>query len=219
MQNKIGNILLVPISELKPNPQNPNTHSQEQISRLAQIIKHQGWRAPIVVSNQSKLVVTGHGRLEASKILGLEKVPVSYQDFATPADEKAHLLADNRLGELSEFDNAKLKDLIEELDTGEINLDFTGYSKQDLENLMSQFYQGESQDNIEEVDFPNLAQGDKQPFQQKTFVLHDEQAQEIDLALQNAQDLPFAQSSLNENKNGNLIYAICKKFNLEVASN
>jgi ParB-like chromosome segregation protein Spo0J len=143
MQNKIGNIQLVPIGELKPNPRNPNTHSEEQIARIAQVIKHQGWRAPIVVSNQSGLVVTGHGRVEAGKLLGLEKVPVSYQDFANDADEKAHLLADNRLSELSELDNTKLKDLIQELDTGEIDLAMTGFNNDEISALMTQYFQGD----------------------------------------------------------------------------
>jgi len=143
MQNNIGLVKMVPVDELKPNPRNPNTHSQDQVARLAAVIKHQGWRAPVVVSNQSGLVVTGHGRVEAAKLLGIKEVPVSYQDFATPADENAHLLADNRLAELSELDNTKLKDLIQELDTGEIDLAMTGFDNDEISALMTQYYQGD----------------------------------------------------------------------------
>lgn len=143
MQNNIGSVKMVAVDELKPNPRNPNTHSQDQVARLASVIKHQGWRAPVVVSNQSGLVVTGHGRVEAAKLLGIKEVPVSYQDFATPADENAHLLADNRLAELSELDNTKLKDLIQELDTGEIDLAMTGFDNDEISALMTQYYQGD----------------------------------------------------------------------------
>src|SRR3990167_7954221 len=52
---------LVPTSKLKPNPQNPNKHSAEQLKLYAKIIRHQGWRRAIVVSKRSGLIVTGHG--------------------------------------------------------------------------------------------------------------------------------------------------------------
>ena len=143
MQNNIGDIKLTNISTLKPNPKNPNIHTDEQIARIANIIKNQGWRSPIVVSKLSGFVVAGHGRLEAAKMLGLNQVPVSYQDFTTEAQEKAHLLADNRLSELSELDNTKLKDLLQELDTGEIDMDLTGFDNEEIQALMTQYFQGD----------------------------------------------------------------------------
>jgi len=143
MQNNIGDIKLTNISTLTPNPKNPNIHTDEQIARIANIIKNQGWRSPIVVSNLSGFVVAGHGRLEAAKMLGMNQVPVSYQDFTTEAQEKAHLLADNRLSELSELDNTKLKDLLQELDTGEIDMDLTGFDNEEIQALMTQYFQGD----------------------------------------------------------------------------
>lgn len=61
-------IKLVPIDKLKPNPLNRNSHPKNQIKRLEKIIKAQGFRSPIVVSNRSGLIVAGHGRLQAAKI-------------------------------------------------------------------------------------------------------------------------------------------------------
>ena len=89
------------VQDLKPNPRNPNKHPADQIKALAKIISHQGWRAPVVVSNQSGFIVSGHGRYEAAVLLGLESVPVNFQDFPSEADEWAHLVADNRLAELA----------------------------------------------------------------------------------------------------------------------
>lgn len=143
MQNNIGDIQLTETSTLKPNPQNPNIHTDEQIARIANIIKNQGWRSPIVVSKLSGFVVAGHGRLQAAEMLGLNQVPVSYQDFTTEAQEKAHLLADNRLSEMSELDNTKLKDLLQELDTGEIDMDLTGFDTEEIQALMTQYFQGD----------------------------------------------------------------------------
>ena len=131
---------LVPIEELVPNPSNPNLHSPDQVKRLAAILKFQGWRNPIVVSKVSGFIVKGHGRLEAAKQAGFEEVPVDEQDYETPAMEHADLIADNRIAELSEWNNTMLKDMLADLDTGEIDLESTGYSTEELERLVSQFH-------------------------------------------------------------------------------
>jgi ParB-like chromosome segregation protein Spo0J len=88
-------------------------------------------------------VIAGHGRLKASLELGLDNIPVAYQDFANEAEENLHMLADNRLAELAEMDNSMLKNLIEELDTGDIDLNLTGFSESEIGSLMSQFFQGD----------------------------------------------------------------------------
>ena len=69
------------ISKVIENPKNPNKHSDNQINMLSKIIEFQGWRIPIVVSNRSGFIVRGHGRLMSARKLGLEKVPVSFQDY------------------------------------------------------------------------------------------------------------------------------------------
>jgi len=54
---------LADVVKLIPNPRNPNKHPDKQIALLAKIIRHQGWRSPVVISNRSGFVVKGHGRL------------------------------------------------------------------------------------------------------------------------------------------------------------
>lgn len=125
------------VVNLVKHPQNPNTHSDSQIELLAQIIKHQGWRNPVVVSKRSGYIVAGHGRLMAAEKLGLKQVPVDLQEFENEADELAHLVADNRIAELSETNRSTLADLITTLDTGEFNLDLTGFDQDALEELMT----------------------------------------------------------------------------------
>ena len=129
---------LVPLEKLVPNPRNPNQHPQVQVALLAKVIAHQGWRSPIVVSNRSGFIVAGHGRYEAAKVLGVAKVPVDYQDFATEADEWAHLVADNRLAELAESDEASLKGLLAELKAGDFDLDLAGFDAAALEGLLEE---------------------------------------------------------------------------------
>ena len=126
---------LVDVVNLIPNPRNPNKHGDKQVALLAKIIRHQGWRAPIVVSNRSGFIVAGHGRLEAAKLLNVQLVPVNRQDFATEADEWAHVIADNRIAELAETDDALLKELLAELD-GKIDMDLSGFDAVELERVM-----------------------------------------------------------------------------------
>ena len=139
---------------LQPHPRNPNTHSDEQIKLLAKIIQHQGWRNPVVVSKLSGFIVAGHGRLKAAELLGLDEVPVDLQDFKTEADELAHLVADNRIAELSEINRVTLADIIADLDTGEIDLELTGFELPDLEELMTAEHPGEGLTDDNEVPDP-----------------------------------------------------------------
>jgi hypothetical protein len=143
---------IVDADELVPNPRNPNRHSDEQIRLLAKIIKHQGWRAPITVSNRSGFIVRGHGRLSAAKLLAVECVPIDRQDYASEAEEWADLVADNRLSELNEMDPVSLKELLQELDSGMLaalgaDMELTGYTDAAVADLMSQFQaEGEAQE-------------------------------------------------------------------------
>ena len=63
------------------------------------------------------------------------------------------------------------------------------------------------------VPMPELASGDKQPFQQKTFTLHDEQAEDVDAAVAKAKQMGHGESGVNENSNGNALAFVCQSFN------
>ena len=144
---------LVPITNIIGNPKNPNKHPKEQIELLAQIIRNQGWRAPITISKRSGYIVRGHARLEAAKIIGTAIVPVDYQNYSNESEELADLVADNRLAELADIDNNMLINLIQEMDIGEVPLILTGYSEDDISNIMSTMnaYEDRAIDAIDEV--------------------------------------------------------------------
>ena len=128
---------------LVPNPRNPNNHPKRQIELLAKIIQRQGWRAPVTVSNRSGFVVRGHGRLEAALLLGC-MVPIDRQDYASDSEEWADLIADNRIAELAEIDDSLMAELLAEIGETDFNLELTGYSSKQIDNLLADF-------NIEEV--------------------------------------------------------------------
>jgi len=108
MKIQANTIDLVNIELIKTHPKNPNVHPPEQIKRLKQIIKHQGFRTPLVVSKQTGLLIAGHGRLLAAKELGFKQLPVIHEDFDSEADEYAHMTADNALQTWSELDFASI---------------------------------------------------------------------------------------------------------------
>ena len=96
-----------------------NKHPDDQIERLAKILKYQGFRNPIVVSERSGFIVTGHGRLQAAKLLGLSKVPVSYQHFEDADQEYAHMVADNAIAEWAHLDMSMIN-----VEMGQLGPDF-----------------------------------------------------------------------------------------------
>jgi site-specific DNA-methyltransferase (adenine-specific) len=137
------------IDALVPWGDNPriNDHAVENV---ANSIKRFGFASPIVARLADKMVIAGHTRLKAARSLGLDKVPVRYLDI-DPADAKMLALADNKIGELSAWDNDALSQLLQDLkDQGE-DLGVTSFSSHELEALL-----GESEDFIakesEEID-------------------------------------------------------------------
>lgn len=126
-QSKINGIKIhcsfdkvVKLADLKPNPDNPNVHPDEQIRLLAEMIKGNGWRERITVSNQSGMIVKGHGRYLAAIKAGFKKAPVDFQDYESEDKERADLIGDNKISELSFLDDEAVSNLIERLD---INFD------------------------------------------------------------------------------------------------
>lgn len=113
--HKARDIKYVATSALRVNPKNRNHHSPDQIDRLVKIIKYQGFRNPLVVSNRSGLLVAGHGRLMASIKMGLDQLPVIYQDFDDEEQEIAAGVSDNAIASWAELDlsgiNADIGDL------------------------------------------------------------------------------------------------------------
>ena len=111
----------VSIRALKPYSNNPRTHSKRQIEQVAASIQAFGWTNPILVSDELD-IIAGHGRLEAAKSLGLTEVPVMRLSGMSDAQQRAYVIADNRLAETAGWDDELLK-----LEIGgliEMDLDF-----------------------------------------------------------------------------------------------
>jgi ParB-like chromosome segregation protein Spo0J len=196
---KIEQIVL---DELIPYANNARTHSEEQVLQIASSIKEFGFNAPVLI-DKDKGIIAGHGRVMAAKKLGLKEAPCIRLEHLTEAQKKAYILADNRIAMNSEWDEQMLGLEIMNLKDDGFDIDNLGFSELEIKEFLKQ---------IDEVDLPDLPIGDKEPFQQMTFILHDQQAEQVKAAIEKAKKMgPF--DSENENPNGNAIARICETFN------
>jgi site-specific DNA-methyltransferase (adenine-specific) len=105
---------------------------------LAKIIKATGWRKPITVSTLSGYITAGHGRLHAAQHKGWAEVPIDYQGYDSEEQELADVLADNAIAELAEYDFSVLEDDLRLLATQEFDLELTGISEEELDELLKE---------------------------------------------------------------------------------
>ena len=152
---------IVDVAKLVPNPKNPNQHPDSQIQLLGRIIRQTGWRQPITVSKRSGFIVKGHGRLSAALLEGIKEAPVDYQNYTNDAEEYADLVADNRIAELAETDNRLLADIFAEIDTGEIPMELTGYTEDEVESLVTALSEALHNDLHEPDDIPEPPEPDQ----------------------------------------------------------
>lgn len=130
--------IILPLSQIKANPMNPNTHSPEQIEVLKKVIEKQGWRSPIVISKLSGYVVKGHGRLIAALDGDMEFAPVDYQDYESSAAEYADMTADNQIAEMSHMDPELLAEIFLEIESLQPDFDFslTGFDQDEIDKIL-----------------------------------------------------------------------------------
>jgi len=111
-------IQMMATGDLIPYVNNPR-QNDDAVDAVASSIKNFGFKVPIIVDSQNE-IVNGHTRLKAAKKLRLDEVPVIVADDLTPEQIKAFRLADNKVGEIAEWNEELLAIELEELD----NLDF-----------------------------------------------------------------------------------------------
>ena len=193
----------VKVEDLIPYANNSRTHSDEQVLQIASSIKEFGFLNPIIVDGENG-IIAGHGRVMAAKKLGIDELPCIDASHLTEAQKKAYVIADNKLALNAGWDDEILRIELNVLDELGFDLTLTGFSDDELGEL--------SFDDDAIVEMPELKDGEKEPFQQKTFTLHDEQAQIVDDAIALARTNPLVDTGLNENSNGNALALICEQW-------
>jgi len=191
------------ITRLTPYARNSRTHSDEQISQIAASIKEWGWTTPVLVDEDGS-IIAGHGRTLAAQRLKMTEIPVMVAKGWSDAKKRAYIIADNRLALNAGWDNEMLRLELSEIGEMKFDLDLTGFAAEEIKAL--QF------DDDAEAEMPELKDGEKEPYQQKTFTLHDDQAEMVDNAITLARTNPLADTGLNENTNGNALALICHQW-------
>lgn len=131
------------ISEVKPYPHNPRKNDSG-VEAVANSIKEFGWQQPIVV-DKDHVIIVGHTRYKAAKKLGMDKVPVVVADSLTDEQVRAYRLADNKTGELTDWDPEQLD--IELGDILDLDMSDFGFDLDDDDEQQSSFDKVMSQPN------------------------------------------------------------------------
>ena len=123
------------IADIIPYDKNPRLNDGA-VEAVANSIKEFGWRAPIVV-DKDMVIICGHTRLKAAIQLGLEEVPVHIADNLTPEQVQAYRIADNRTGEIAEWDYSLLPVELKELQDSDFDLSLLGFDADELDKLLN----------------------------------------------------------------------------------
>jgi hypothetical protein len=189
----------VNIETVLPNPSNPRIIKDDKFKKLVKSIQEfpQMLELRPIVVDANMVVLGGNMRLKACKAAGLKEVPIVIADNLTEEQQAEFIIKDNvGFGEwdwdllANEWDAASITDW---------GLDIGGF---DLK----------AEEFNEEFSLPD---GDKSPFQQMTFTLADEQAEQIKNAIADIKatdDYKYCETFGNENSNGNALYLIIMQW-------
>lgn len=128
-------IEFLPLDQIVPFDRNPRTHPAWQITQIAASIEEFGFVNPILLGTDG-IIIAGHGRFEAARLIGLETVPVIRLGHLTSEQRRALVVADNKIAENAEWDVDLLRELVGELHAEHFDLDLLGFSDEELGDLM-----------------------------------------------------------------------------------
>jgi ParB-like chromosome segregation protein Spo0J len=120
--------------DLIPYENNPRVNDYA-VKRVLESIKEFGFTNPILV-DADMVIIAGHTRREASILAGLEEVPYIVLTDLTPEQAKAYRIADNKLAELSTWDEDLLKEELWGLQEADFSLEVIGFTEIDLIKLL-----------------------------------------------------------------------------------
>lgn len=127
-------ISVVAVDDLVPNPRNPRKHSDEQLDHLKASLRRDGQTKPVLVRKANMMLIAGHGVTAAAKRLALPTINAILWDIDQATADRV-MLADNRLGDLSEDDNKRVGELLREID--EADYFATGFSADDAAKMFA----------------------------------------------------------------------------------
>lgn len=112
-------IITKKLSDLRPYARNPRKNDQA-VDAVANSIREFGFKVPIVIDKNGE-IIAGHTRYKAAKKMKLEEIPCIIADDLTEEQIKAFRLADNKVGELADWDFDLLSDELNEITDIDMN--------------------------------------------------------------------------------------------------
>jgi len=192
----------IDLEKLIPYARNSRTHSNEQVARIMASIQEFGFTNPVLI-DEAGTIIAGHGRVLAATRMELSHIPCLRLTHLTEAQKRAYVIADNQLALSSSWDSELLGNELGDLHTDGFDLGLLGFDPDELAEFVGF--------DVAEVDLPELASGDREPYRQMTFTLHDSQAAVVDAAIAAAKNgEPF--SDINDNVNGNALARIAEAY-------
>ena len=129
------NIVMKKVDEIVPYEKNPR-FNDNAVDAVAASIKEFGFKVPIVI-DKDNVVVAGHTRLRGAKKLGLTEVPCIIASDLTPEQVQAYRIADNKTGEIAEWNYDLLPVEIKELQEKDFDLSLLGFDADELDKLLN----------------------------------------------------------------------------------
>lgn len=124
------------LDDLVPYERNTRVHKQFQVDQIIRSIQEFGFTNPILVSQENG-IIAGHGRLMAARRLKMDKVPVIRLDYLTAEQQRAYIIADNKIAENAEWDLPLLAQELAALDELDFDVSSLGFSDKELDDLLN----------------------------------------------------------------------------------
>src|SRR6266545_650270 len=125
------------VRNLRPYPRNARTHSKKQIQQIAKSIERFGFCNPVLIDEDGQ-IIAGHGRVEAAKLCGMDKIPTMRLSHFSEADKRAYILADNKLAEKAGWDREILAIELQSLADLGFELDLTGFEPAEVDLIIEE---------------------------------------------------------------------------------
>lgn len=131
-------IEILPIEGLRPYSRNSRTHSKKQIRQISESIREFGFTNPILIDRQN-MILAGHGRAEAAKLLGMANIPCVRLENMTETQKRAYVIADNKLALNAGWDMELLADELKALSLPGLDIDvgLTGFSIAEIDGILA----------------------------------------------------------------------------------
>jgi ParB-like chromosome segregation protein Spo0J len=128
-------VVLQNINDLIEYEDNPRKN-EEAVSKVADSINTFGFKTPIVV-DEDNIILAGHTRLKAAKLLGMKKVPVHVASDLSEEQKRAYRIMDNKSGEAADWDNDLLSKEFQNLAETDFDMMMTGFGESEIQKLTS----------------------------------------------------------------------------------